>query len=63
MYGVSSGKGTAVIDTGSPVTIISPKLATAAALFDEQQLREDVETLMTTGTDGRQTQLSTRRAA
>jgi hypothetical protein len=36
LYGVSSAQAMGIIDTGSPLTIVSPAFADAAALFDEQ---------------------------
>ena len=63
LYGLSSVEGaTAVLDTGSPVSIASKSFAAGAALFEEIEGSE-TPPLVTTGADGKATQLEARIAA
>ena len=64
LFGVSRCTALGVVDTGSPLTIVSPAASESAALFDEQQLSDSaLPPLYTMGVDGLQTELLPKRAA
>ena len=64
LFGVSRGTALGVLDTGSPLTIVSPAASETAALFDEHQLSDAaLPPLHTMGVDGLQTELLPKRAA
>jgi hypothetical protein len=64
MFGVACCKALGVLDSGSPLTIVSPASSEAAALFDERQLSDaDLPPLHTMGVDGLRAELLPKRAA